>query len=126
MLLLGLVASPWAVLAVPAALLIGFAFASVGLAATTWMRSWIDFDLVFLAILPMFLFSTTFFPLSEYPEVLAWVVRVTPLYQGVALERALILGGVDWATAGHVLYLAAMGWLGVRLGARRLQGILQP
>src|SRR5215207_180371 len=53
----GLVTSWWAILAVPASSLIGFAFAAVGMAATTFMRTWQDFDYVQLAILPMFLFS---------------------------------------------------------------------
>ena len=62
MLVFGLVGSWWAVLAVPVAVLIGFAFAGAGLAATTYMRSFLDFDYVNLAIVPLFLFSATFFP----------------------------------------------------------------
>ena len=81
-------------LCVPVAVLIGFAFAGAGLGATTYMRSFIDFDFVNLAIIPMFLFSATFFPLSSTPTALQWVVRVTPLYQGVVLERALVFGDV--------------------------------
>ena len=65
----------WALLAVPAAVLIGFAFAGGRHVATTFMRSWVDFDYVNLAILPMFLFSATFFPLSTYPAALQWLVR---------------------------------------------------
>ena len=65
--------------------------------ATTFMKSWQHFDYVNLAIQPMFLFSATFFPLSTYPDALQWVVRLTPLYQGVALERALMLGEVGWS-----------------------------
>ena len=72
MALLGLTASPWAVLALPAAALIGFGFAGVGMAATTWMRSFVDFDYVNLALIPLFLFSGTFFPLSQYPAALQW------------------------------------------------------
>src|SRR5579859_436541 len=60
---LGDVLSPWAILALPAAVLIGFAFAAVGMAATSYMRSWQDFDFVQLAVLPLFLFSATFYPL---------------------------------------------------------------
>ena len=56
------------VLALPGAALIGFGFAGAGLGLTTFMRSWFDFDYVKLAILPMFLFSATFFPLSQYPD----------------------------------------------------------
>ena len=89
---MGLTPSAWGVLAVPAAGLIGFGFAGAGLGLTTFMRSWFDFDYVQLVIIPLFLFSATFFPLSQYPDALAWVVRLSPLYQGVALERALVLG----------------------------------
>ena len=67
MLVFGLVGSWWAVLAAPVAVLIGFAFAGAGLAATTWMRSFLDFDYVNLAIVPLFLFSATFFPLVAVP-----------------------------------------------------------
>src|SRR3954452_24573182 len=74
------VTSWWAVLPLPAAVLIGQAFAGVGMAATTYMRSWQDLDLVQLAVLPMFLFSATFYPLSTYPPALRWVVEITPLY----------------------------------------------
>ena len=89
----GLVQSWWALLAVPAAVLIGLAFGAVGMFATTYMKSWQHFDYVTLAIQPMFLFSATFFPLSTYPPSLQWVVGATPLYQGVALERGADAGG---------------------------------
>jgi lipooligosaccharide transport system permease protein len=126
MVVLDLVQSWWALLAVPAAVLIGYAFAGAGLAATTWMRSFIDFDYVTLVIMPMFLFSATFFPLERYPEALRWVVRVTPLYQGVALERALVLGDVGWGALAHVAYLVALGTVGLVVATRRLGRLLQP
>ena len=91
---LGLLESWWALLAVPATVFIGFAFAGAGIAAVTYMRSWQDFDILNLAILPMFLFSATFFPLSTYPDWLEWVIRATPLYNGVELLRALTTGTV--------------------------------
>jgi lipooligosaccharide transport system permease protein len=125
MVALDLVQSWWAVLAVPAAVLIGFAFAGAGLAATTWMRSFIDFDYVTLAIVPLFLFSATFFPLDRYPTALRWVVQATPLYQGVALERALVLGEVGWSVLAHAAYLAVMGAAGVLVATRRLGRLLQ-
>lgn len=123
MLAMGLLHSWWALLAWPVTLLIGFAFAGVGMAVTTWMRSWQDFEFVQLAILPMFLFSATFFPIERYPDALRWVVRATPLYQGVDLLRALCLGGVGWTTLVHVAYLAAMGGIGLAVASRRL-GVL--
>lgn len=123
-LLAGAVQSWWAVLALPAAVFIGFAFAAVGMFATTFMRSWVDFDYVTLAIQPMFLFSATFFPLSTYPESLQWLVQATPLYHGVALERALMLGEVGPGVLWHVLYLVVLGSLGVVGTARRLEKLL--
>jgi lipooligosaccharide transport system permease protein len=126
MVAMGLVASWWAVFAVPAAILIGFAFAGTGLAATSFMKSWQDFDLVQLAILPLFLFSATFYPLSTYPPGVRLLVQVTPLYQGVALLRSLTLGHVGPATLGHVVYLAVMGAVGLHVATRRLGRLLQP
>ena len=120
---LGDIASAWAVLALPAAVLIGFAFAAAGMAATTFMRSWTDFDLVQLVLLPLFLFSTTFYPLSTYPRWLQIVVEITPLYQGVTLERALTLGAVHGGLLIQVAYLSAMGVAGLAVAGRRV-GIL--
>ena len=90
-------------------MLIAFAFAGAGIAGTTFMRSWLDFDFVNLAIIPMFLFSATFFPISQYPDAVATVVRLTPLYQGVALERALVLGKIEWILLVHVALPAGHG-----------------
>ena len=126
MVVLGVVSSPWAVLSLPAATLIGFAFASVGLAASSYMRSWQDLEFVQLAILPLFLFSATFYPLSTYPRALQIVVQCTPLYHGVALERALTTGHVGAGVLVHVAYLVAMGLIGVRAASRRMAGLLQP
>jgi lipooligosaccharide transport system permease protein len=124
MLAMGLVLSPWAVLAIPAAVLIGFAFAACGMAVTTYMRTWLDFEWVQLAVIPMFLFSATFYPLSTYGPVLQWVVRATPLYQGVALTRGLTTGDVGIELIVPVVYLAAMGLLGLAVARRRLERLL--
>jgi lipooligosaccharide transport system permease protein len=120
----GYVQSWWALLAVPAATLIGFGFAAVGMAAATLMRTWQDFDYVQLAILPMFLFSATFFPLSTYPGPIQWVVQATPLYHGVALVRDLMLGQVGSGIFVHIAYLAVMGVVGALLAARRIERLL--
>ncbi|MCG8926259.1 ABC transporter permease [Lentzea sp. CC55] len=124
MLGMGLIASPWALLALPAALLVAFAFAAVGMAATTFMRSWQDFDLVQLAVLPLFLFSTTFYPLSVYPGWLQTVVTWTPLYQAIELMRGLTLGVVGWGVLGHLAYFAVMAAAGTVVAARRLGKLL--
>jgi lipooligosaccharide transport system permease protein len=126
MAILGLTASPWAILCLPAAMLIGFAFAGGGMGATTFMRSFVDFDYVNIILLPLFLFSATFFPISQYPTGLQWAVRCTPLYQGVALCRGLAFGEFSWTMLVHVAYLATMGYVGLRVAAHRLRGLLQP
>ena len=107
-------------------MLIAFGFAGAGIAATTFMRSWVDFDFVNLALIPMFLFSATFFPLSQYPAGLQGVVRCTPLYQGVVLERGLTTGQLPWTMLLNVLYLAILGAVGLRVATRRLRRLLQP
>ena len=124
MLAMGLVHSAWAVLAVPVALLIGFAFAAAGMAGTTFMRSWQHFEYVTLATLPMFLFSGSFYPLSVYPPAVRVVVECTPLYQGVALLRGLTLGVVGPVMLLHALYLAVMGLAGLSIASRRIGRLL--
>ena len=120
----GLLTSPWALLVLPAALVVAFAFAAVGMAATTYMRSWQDFDLVTLAILPMFLFATTFYPLSVYPRWLQLVVEVMPLFHAVELMRGLTTGVVHAGLLGHLTYFVVMIVTGVVVAARRLDVLL--
>ena len=124
MLVMGLVLSPWAILAFPAALLIGFAFGAAGMAATTFMRTWQDFDMVQLVILPLFLFSATFFPLTAYPGPVRLVVELTPLYHGVALIRDLTTGALGPDMLVHVAYLGTMGVIGLLVTSRRLERLL--
>jgi lipooligosaccharide transport system permease protein len=124
MVALRLVDSWWAVLAIPAAMLLGFAFAAVGAAATTFLRRWQDFDLVQLVLQPLFLFSATFFPVTVYPPALRVVVELTPLYHGIDLIRSLTTGAVSAGLLGDIAYLAVMGVLGVTVTALRLRGKL--
>ncbi|HEX2133781.1 MAG TPA: ABC transporter permease [Actinophytocola sp.] len=124
MLGMGLIASPWALLALPAALFVAFAFAAVGMACTTFMRSWQDFDLVQLALMPMFLFSTTFFPLTVYPAAVQVGVQCLPLYHAIEIMRALCTGFVDASLLGHLAYFAVMAVIGVLVSARRLGTLL--
>jgi lipooligosaccharide transport system permease protein len=124
MAILGLIVSPFVILALPAALLIGFAFGAVAMAATSFMRTWQDFDLVQLVILPLFLFSGTFFPIDAYPEPIRFVIQLTPLYQGVDLLRSLVVGHLDPSLLIRVAYLAIMGIIGLMIVARRLDKLL--
>lgn len=121
---LRLVASPVAILALPAAMLLGFTFASIGTAVTTFVRSWQDFDLVQLILLPLFLFSATFTPLGLYPPALRVVIELTPLYHGVDLIRGLTTGALAPDLLLDVLYLAALSAVGLALSGARLRILL--
>src|SRR3954470_18009647 len=120
MLIGGFINSWWALLALPAALLIAAAFSGAGMACTTFMRTWQDFDFVQLGILPQFLFSATFFPLSTYPQALQVIVWITPLFHGVDMMRQLCTGQVGWNIIIHCLYLAGIAFVGLRVVRRRL------
>jgi lipooligosaccharide transport system permease protein len=121
---MGLLRSPWAVGVLPAAVLTGFAFAATGMAATTFMRSWQDFEYITLVSLPLFLFSTTFFPLSVYPRPVQILVECTPLYQSVTLMRGLALGAVGPGLLWRVAYLGVMGAAGLYVAGRRVGRLL--
>lgn len=126
MLVMGLIQSWWGILALPAALLIGFAFGGAGMAATTWMRTWQDFDLINLVTLPLFLFSATFYPIDVYPPALQAIAQLSPLYHGVVLIRSLTLGFVDASLWWNVLFLAGMGLVGMVIASRRIAKLLLP
>jgi lipooligosaccharide transport system permease protein len=121
----GLVTSPLGLLAFPAALLIGFTFAAMGMAATTFVRKWQDFDYMQMAIMPMFLFSGTFYPISAYPPAIQVVVQATPLYRGVHLIRALTTGTPDASLLVDVAYLLGIGFIGLAIVSRRLSRLLK-
>jgi lipooligosaccharide transport system permease protein len=121
---LSLIDSVWGLLALPGAVLIGFAFAGVGVAATTFMRTWQDFELIGLVQLPLFLFSATFFPITTYPEAIQWVVRCSPLYHAIELLRALNLGTIGWEQLVNVAYLALLGAGGLFVAQRRIGKLL--
>jgi lipooligosaccharide transport system permease protein len=124
MLAMGLILSPWALLLVPAALLIAFGFAAVGMAVTTYLRSWQDLEVVTLFTLPMFLFSGTFYSLNAYPAWLRIVVECLPLHHGVALLRALAYGDINAGLSVHVCYFLLMAGVGLTLTTRRLGTLL--
>ncbi|HEX4787489.1 MAG TPA: ABC transporter permease [Actinospica sp.] len=123
--LMGLVVSPGILLAIPASALVGFAFATGGLAVTTYVRDFPDFQLVQLVMLPMYLFATTFYPLSTYPGWLRPLIEALPLYQSIELIREPALGRFPATTlAVAILYLACFGAASMALATRRLGRLL--
>jgi lipooligosaccharide transport system permease protein len=113
--LFGAITRPAAVLAVPAALLTGLAFAAPIAAYSATQRDATGFNSLFrFGVVPLFLFSGTFFPISQLPEILQVVAVVTPLWHGVDLCRSLALGTVEPVLAlVHVAYLGTMTVLGI-------------
>jgi lipooligosaccharide transport system permease protein len=119
----GVFESWWGVLlSFPVQLLIGLAFAAPIYAITSAMKSESGFSLIFrLGMIPLFLFSGAFFPISNLGPVMEWIARLTPLWHGVDLTRMLVLGQVDWWSALiHVVYLVALTVIGYRLAVRTL------
>jgi lipooligosaccharide transport system permease protein len=121
---MGLTTAAWAVAAFPATVLVGFAFGGMGMAVSTYMRSWQDFDYVTVVQFAMFLFSSTFAPAGAYPPAMRLLVEATPLYHAVELLRALTTGVIGWWMLGHVAYLVAVACIGLTLAARRMEKLL--
>ncbi len=121
----GLTDVPGALGAFVATLLIGFAFGCLGMAVSTYLKSWQDFDLIATIQVALFLFSATFTPLSALrPPWLRWVVEFSPLYHGVVIVRDFTLGTVNWAVLGHIAFLAAMAGVALTVASRRMTALL--
>jgi len=118
---LGLNLSWYALLALPAVLLIAFGFASVGMAITSYMKTFQHMDWINFFLLPMFLFSATFYPLSVYPQGVQYVIQALPLWHGVELVRGLTTGLVGPGMLWHVLYYVVMILVGLVFTTRRLR-----
>jgi lipooligosaccharide transport system permease protein len=117
----------WALLALPACTLIGTAFSTCGFAATCFMRSWTDFDKITLASVPLLLFSATFYPLSQLPRWLQFVVQGLPLYPGVSLCRQLSLGEVSRGSALYdVAYMLVFTVVTAAIARSRIRRLLAP
>jgi lipooligosaccharide transport system permease protein len=120
---LGLNLSWLALLALPAVVLIAFAFASFGMAITSYMKTFQQMDWINFVMLPMFLFSATFYPLSVYPEWIRTVIQALPLWHAVELMRGLTTGAVDAGMLWHVLYFVAMILVGLVFTTKRLRSL---
>jgi lipooligosaccharide transport system permease protein len=112
-----------AFLSIPAVLLIAFGFAAVGMAVTSFMKTFQQMDWINFVLLPMFLFSATFYPLSVYPEAVQWFIKAMPLWHGVELVRGLTTGVLSAAMWGHVAYYVGMIALGVTFTTTRLRAL---
>jgi lipooligosaccharide transport system permease protein len=118
----GLVYSPWVILVVPGAILLGAAFSAAGLAATSFMRTVQDFDLPMgLVVMPMFLFGGVFFPLDRYPQAIQWIIEALPLYRGVHLFRHLSTGIIEPSLLFDVAYLVVFTAIGLWIAMAQME-----
>lgn len=117
----GLNLAPTAILALPAVVLIAFGFASLGMAVTSYMKTFQHMDWINMVLLPMFLFSATFYPITVYPEAVQAIVMALPLWHGVELIRGLTTGALSVAMLGHVLYYVVMIAIGLVFTTKRLR-----
>ena len=119
----GTILSPLAILALPAGIATGLAFAAPIAAFSATQDGDKGFITIYrFGLIPLFLFSGTFFPVSELPGWLQPIAYATPLYHGVTLCRSLTLGQVGWSNSGDVAYLlavASIGYLLAKLSFRR-------
>ncbi|KAA9145269.1 ABC transporter [Microbacterium lushaniae] len=121
--ILGLNLAPTAILALPAVLLIAFGFASVGMAITSYMKTFQHMDWINFVLLPMFLFSATFYPITVYPEPVQVIVQALPLWHGVELIRGLTTGALSSGMLWHVLYYVVMIGIGLVFTTKRLRAL---
>jgi lipooligosaccharide transport system permease protein len=124
MVAMGLTRLGWAVAAVPATLLVGFAFGGLGMALSTFMRSWQDFDIMGTVQFALFLFSGTFAPVASYPAPARLLIQATPLYHGVELIRSVTTASIHPVLLVHVGYLVALTALGLLIAGRRMARLL--
>lgn len=120
---LGLIHSWWGLLVIPAGVLIGFGFAAIGMAATSYIKGFQQLNLINIVLMPLTLFSGSFFPLSVLPDWLAFLIRWTPLSQGIEMMRMCTLGTIDSGLIIHVFYFAVFIALGLYLTTRRLNAL---
>lgn len=120
---LGFIPSPWGILAIPATSLIAFGFASCGMAITSYMKTFQQMDWINLALLPMFLFSATFYPIGVYPQAIQVLIQLFPLYHAVELVRGLTLGILAPELLLHAGYFVVMVIIGLVVTTKRL-GVL--
>ena len=119
--LMGLVTSWWALVMIPVALLIALGFAALGMAVTSYMKSFQQLDLVPVVLLPMFLFSATLYPITVYPQAIQWFIKAMPLWHGVELMRQLSVGYFNSLTLVHFGYFVVMSIVGIGVVTFRLR-----
>ncbi|GGL18133.1 ABC transporter permease [Mangrovihabitans endophyticus] len=124
MTLMDLTSWPRALAAFPATVFVGFAFGALGMALSTFMRGWQEFDLIAAVQFALFLFSGTFVPAQDYWPPLRMLVEITPLYRAVDLIRGICLTSFGAVQVVDLIYLCALFAGGLALAGRRMARLL--
>jgi lipooligosaccharide transport system permease protein len=120
---MGLIPSWWGVLAIPAAVLIAFGFASIGMAITSYFKSYQQMGLINISLLPIFLFSGSFYPISVFPDWAQIVIKILPLWHAIEMIRNLTLGIINFSLLGHIAYFLVMIVVGLFFTTKRLNAL---
>ena len=120
---LGLIPSWWGILAIPAAVLIAFGLASIGMAITSYFSSYQQMHLIQIAMMPMFLFSGSFFPINVFPRWVQTIIEIFPLWQAIQMIRGLTLGVINIGLLGHIGYFLVLIAGGLRFTPKRLDAL---
>ncbi|MEY4433632.1 MAG: hypothetical protein RLZZ44_1766 [Bacteroidota bacterium] len=118
---LGLIPSWWGILAIPAAALIALAFASIGIALTSYFKSYQQLGLIEVFLLPVFLFSGSLFPTEILPNWANLIVKISPLWHAIELMRSLMLGKISQIHIVSIIYLFSISVIGIYILLKRLR-----
>lgn len=117
---LGLIKSWWGILAIPAAALIAFAFASIGMALTSYFKTYQQLGLIEVFLLPIFLFSGSLFPTEILPSWANVLVKISPLWHAIELIRPICFGEFRLDIFGHLLFFIILVLIGLTVLTKRL------
>jgi len=120
---LGLIPGWNSLLVIPAAVLIAFSFASFGMALTSYFKTHQQMGFISLALLPMFLFSGSLYPIAVYPDWLERIIHLLPTWHAIELARGLWFGVINFSTFSHLIYFFVMISIGLVFTTRRLRNL---
>ena len=120
---LGITPSFWALLAIPAASLVAFGFASFGMAITSYFKTYQQMGFINIILLPMTLFSGSLYPISVYPDWLEKIIMALPLWHGIELVRTFWFGNITADVLVHIAYFVVMIMIGLFVTSRRLRAL---
>lgn len=120
---LGLVATWWALLAIPAAIIVAFGFASFGMAITSYMKSHHQMNFFYIFLMPMFLFSGAFYPLTVFPGWAQAIIKALPLRQAIELVTGCMTGNFSMHLLVNLTYFMVMICVGLFFTTKRLNAL---